>query len=278
MHPAATGTDSDEPRTRCWLGLPAWYEMRPVRGNVNMRGSRVLTATPARYRSPMTDQPAVMTTPPARVVASPSPGTTASSRAGGPRSARPEPEELAYYRAAIERFGQPALDLGCGRDGCSSRWWHRAWTWTASTSPPTCWTSPPTAVPPPACALEGRLARQAFHDLDRPRRYGTIYCCDSFGIGGSREHDEPRSAGSTRTWSPAARSCSASTCCGPRTRPARGSCPRPPGALAGRRQAARLAGGDELELDVADGGLGRRLALRDDGDPGPPVARRLPAR
>src|SRR5438270_14021486 len=24
------------------------------------------------------------------------------------------PEELAYYRAAIERYGQPALDLACG--------------------------------------------------------------------------------------------------------------------------------------------------------------------
>ena len=26
----------------------------------------------------------------------------------------PEPDELAYYRGAIEEFGQPALDLGCG--------------------------------------------------------------------------------------------------------------------------------------------------------------------
>ncbi len=27
---------------------------------------------------------------------------------------RAEPAELAYYQAAIERSGQPALDLGCG--------------------------------------------------------------------------------------------------------------------------------------------------------------------
>ncbi len=27
---------------------------------------------------------------------------------------QPDPEEIAYLRAAIERFGQPALDLGCG--------------------------------------------------------------------------------------------------------------------------------------------------------------------
>ena len=25
-----------------------------------------------------------------------------------------EPQELAYYRGTIERFGQPALDLACG--------------------------------------------------------------------------------------------------------------------------------------------------------------------
>ena len=27
---------------------------------------------------------------------------------------RAEPAELAFYRTAIERFGQPALDLACG--------------------------------------------------------------------------------------------------------------------------------------------------------------------
>ncbi len=26
----------------------------------------------------------------------------------------PAEEELAYYQRAIERFGQPALDIGCG--------------------------------------------------------------------------------------------------------------------------------------------------------------------
>ena len=100
---------------------------------------------------------------------------------------RPEPEELAYYRAAIERFGEPALDLGCGTGRL--------------------------LVPLRAAGLdvdgvdisedmldlcrehaerEGvspRLERQAFHELALPRRYGTIYICDSFGIGGRRDRD-----------------------------------------------------------------------------------------
>ena len=102
----------------------------------------------------------------------------------------PEPGELAFYRAEIERFGQPALDLGCGAgrllvplvaagmdvDGVdvSADMLQRAGE----------------AMAAAGVAHEGRLARQAFHDLDRPRRYGTVYCCDSFGIGGSRGDDE----------------------------------------------------------------------------------------
>ncbi len=99
----------------------------------------------------------------------------------------PEPAELASYRAAIERFGQPALDLACGTgrlllpllaagldvDGvdisadmlalCRERA-HRD-------------------------GLAPSLSLQAMHGLDLPRRYRTIYICDSFGIGGRRDHD-----------------------------------------------------------------------------------------
>jgi SAM-dependent methyltransferase len=99
----------------------------------------------------------------------------------------PEPAELAYYRAAIERFGQPALDLACGTgrlllpllaagldvDG--------------------------TDVSPDMLALcqeradrEGlapRLVVQAMHELDLPRRYRTIFICGGFGIGGQRDND-----------------------------------------------------------------------------------------
>lgn len=96
-------------------------------------------------------------------------------------------EELAYYRAAIEQYGQPALDLGCGTgrlllpllragldvDGCDL--------------------SPDMLEQCRQAAkrdgLEARLYNQAMHDLDLPRTYRTIYICDSFGIGGRRSQD-----------------------------------------------------------------------------------------
>jgi SAM-dependent methyltransferase len=98
-----------------------------------------------------------------------------------------EPDELAYYRAAIERFGQPALDLACGTgrlliplraaglevDG-------------VDISPDML------ALAETRAGREGlrlRLTAQAMHELDLPRTYGTIYICDSFGIGGRRDHD-----------------------------------------------------------------------------------------
>lgn len=98
-----------------------------------------------------------------------------------------EPEELDYYGGAIQRFGQPALDLCCGTGrllvpflergldvdgvdlsvemlaGCRER--------------------------AEAAGVEPTLRAQPMHLLDMPRRYRTIYICDSFGIGGSRRND-----------------------------------------------------------------------------------------
>jgi SAM-dependent methyltransferase len=99
----------------------------------------------------------------------------------------PEPDELAWYRRAIETFGQPALDLGCGTgrlliplaaagfdvDGVDVSAdmldWARRNAEGAGVSP--------------------GLHRQAMHKLDLDRRYRTIYCCDSLGIGGDRAND-----------------------------------------------------------------------------------------
>jgi SAM-dependent methyltransferase len=97
------------------------------------------------------------------------------------------PEELAYYRALIEGDGQPALDLACGTgrllvpllragldvDGCDL-------------SPDML------ALCRDQAARDGlapRLYAQAMHALDLPRAYRTIYICDSFGLGGQRQHD-----------------------------------------------------------------------------------------
>jgi SAM-dependent methyltransferase len=98
-----------------------------------------------------------------------------------------ELDDLAWYRRAIETFGQPALDLGCGTgrllvplaaagldvDGvdvsADMLEWARLSAGRAGVAP--------------------GLHRQAMHELDLDRRYRTIYCCDSFGIGGDRGDD-----------------------------------------------------------------------------------------
>jgi SAM-dependent methyltransferase len=97
------------------------------------------------------------------------------------------PAELAYYRGVIERFGEPALDLACGTgrllvplgaggldvDGADL-------------------SADMLALCDGQAKREGRspgLHRQAMHELNLPRRYRTIFICDSFGIGGNRAND-----------------------------------------------------------------------------------------
>jgi SAM-dependent methyltransferase len=96
-------------------------------------------------------------------------------------------EEVSFFRALIAADGQPALDLACGTgrillplleagldvDGCDL--------------------SPDMLA---LCAentaragFSPGLFQQAMHELDLPRAYRTIYICDSFGLGGWRQHD-----------------------------------------------------------------------------------------
>jgi SAM-dependent methyltransferase len=98
-----------------------------------------------------------------------------------------EPDELAYYRSAIERFGQPALDLGCGAgrlllplmaagldvDGADVSADMLAWAADLGA----------------AQGLKPALYAQALHELDLPRRYNTIFACGVIGIGGTRAQD-----------------------------------------------------------------------------------------
>jgi SAM-dependent methyltransferase len=98
-----------------------------------------------------------------------------------------EPGEVAYFRRAIERFGEPALDVGCGTgrlllpllaagldvEGVDIS--GDMLSWAAEL-----------AVPQ---GLKPVLHAQAMHELRLPRRYRTIFICDSFGIGGDRAQD-----------------------------------------------------------------------------------------
>ena len=95
--------------------------------------------------------------------------------------------EIPYFRAAIERSGQPVLDVGCGAgrlllpylragidvDGCDV-------------------SADMIEVCRSKAALEGmqpNLYVQPMHAIDMPRTYRTIFVCGSFGLGSDRDRD-----------------------------------------------------------------------------------------
>ncbi|HSC91407.1 MAG TPA: class I SAM-dependent methyltransferase [Gaiellaceae bacterium] len=99
-----------------------------------------------------------------------------------------EAPELPYLRRAIERSGQPVLDVGCGTgrlllpllrarvdaDGCDV-------------------SADMIALCRERAAAEGlwpTLLVQAMHEVDPPRRYRTILVCGAFGLGSTRGQDE----------------------------------------------------------------------------------------
>ena len=94
--------------------------------------------------------------------------------------------EIAYFQRLIQRFGQPALDVGCGTgrlllpclragmdvDGCDiSKDMLALCLKTAERE-----------------GLSPKLYQQAMHELSLPRTYKTIFVCGSFDIVGSRQH------------------------------------------------------------------------------------------
>jgi SAM-dependent methyltransferase len=97
------------------------------------------------------------------------------------------PQELAFFRSAIEEFGQPVLDLGCGAgrlllefrkegldvDGCDIS---------------------PDMIEQcrellSRSGLETGLRVQKMSELDLSKRYRTIYMCGAFGLGSTRAED-----------------------------------------------------------------------------------------
>ena len=101
----------------------------------------------------------------------------------------PEADEVAYYRAAVERNGEPALDLGCGTGRLLVPLLVAGLDVDGTDVSEDMLDRARTAGEAAGVDMAGRLTAQSFAGLDRPRRYRTIVCCDSFGIGGSRAAD-----------------------------------------------------------------------------------------
>jgi SAM-dependent methyltransferase len=100
-----------------------------------------------------------------------------------------EPDELAYYGAAIARYGEPALDLGCGAGRLLVPFLLRGLDVDGVDISPDMLARAREAAAASGLDIGGRVVTQAFHELNPPRRYRTVYCCDSFAIGGSRQLD-----------------------------------------------------------------------------------------
>jgi SAM-dependent methyltransferase len=98
-----------------------------------------------------------------------------------------ETPEFDFIRRAVDQYGEPVLDLACGTgrlllpllrlgvdiDGCD----------LSADMLAKCRMGAITDD------LEVDLYQQPMHELELPRRYGLIYICGSFGLGGSRDND-----------------------------------------------------------------------------------------
>jgi SAM-dependent methyltransferase len=98
-----------------------------------------------------------------------------------------EPGELDYFRAAIRKFGEPALDLGCGAGRILIPMLADGFDVDGSD------VSADMVAEARALAVKNgfspRLSSEPAHELNLTRRYRTIYMCGVFGIGGRRDHD-----------------------------------------------------------------------------------------
>ncbi|HXG76191.1 MAG TPA: class I SAM-dependent methyltransferase [Gaiellaceae bacterium] len=98
-----------------------------------------------------------------------------------------EGPEIEFFRPYLEA-GQPALDAACGTGRLLVPYLHAGIDVDGSDISPDMLEHVRRRA-----ALEGlrppNLYAQAMHELDLPRRYGTILVCGGFGLGGVREHD-----------------------------------------------------------------------------------------
>lgn len=101
---------------------------------------------------------------------------------------KPESQEVDYLRAAIERFGQPALDLGCGTGRLLLPLLEVGFDVDGAD------VSADMVAYARAAADRGgfatTLVAQATHQLGLPRTYRTIFSVGTWGLGGNREHEQ----------------------------------------------------------------------------------------
>jgi SAM-dependent methyltransferase len=96
--------------------------------------------------------------------------------------------EVAYFQRAIERGGQPALDVGCGTGRLLLPFLRADLDVDGSDVSPDM-----IALCREKAGREGltpTLLVQPMHELDPPRRYRTIVVCGAFGLGSTRAQDQ----------------------------------------------------------------------------------------
>src|SRR5262245_12121148 len=98
-----------------------------------------------------------------------------------------EPHELAYYRDAITRFGEPVLDLGCGTGRILLAL--LAEGFDVDGSDVSADMIEHARMLAERRGLEARLTVQPMHHPTPTRNYRTIYACGAFGLGSSVEQD-----------------------------------------------------------------------------------------
>jgi SAM-dependent methyltransferase len=103
------------------------------------------------------------------------------------------PEELGYYVPAIRRFGEPALDLGCGNGRILVPLLEQGLDVDGVDISEDMLALAGEAIERVKPAHLPALVAQAMHELDLPRAYRTIYMCGAFGIGGNRANEARRS-------------------------------------------------------------------------------------
>ncbi len=98
-----------------------------------------------------------------------------------------EPEELNYFRAAIRKFGEPALDLGCGAGRILIPMLADGFDVDGSD------VSADMIAEARGLAVKNGfspgLTVAPMHGLELARKYRTIYMCGAWGIGARRDQD-----------------------------------------------------------------------------------------